>query len=115
MLGKKNLIECKIKKMDVLKFTENINSEMCDYLLQLSDDDLLSSVYDFTQTYDENGKKWNANDYIKRVKIWLKTMKDNDYKKICNYKYSTTLQDKGRIYIRGQFGVQSLQIGRAHV
>tara|TARA_R110002126_G_scaffold403_2_gene2663 strand:- start:726 stop:2897 length:2172 start_codon:yes stop_codon:yes gene_type:complete len=91
-----------------MSYNEKINKEVCDYLLQLSNDDLKNVVYDNYQQENESGATWNVITYIKQVKIWLKIMKNNNYTKRCNYKYSTTLKDKGRLFVKG-FGVQSLQ------
>ena len=89
-----------ISTINKMKFRETINKDICDYLLQLSNDDLKQVVYDINDQNAEDGSTWNVDIYIKQVKIWLKIMKDNDYTKICNYKYSTSLKDKGRLFIK---------------
>lgn len=93
---------------DCLKFIDEVKKDMCDYLLKLSDSDLENVIYDYDNTSDENGKDFNKATYIKQVKIFLKKIKKNNYKIIQNYNYSKTLQNKGRIFVKG-FGVQSLQ------
>lgn len=94
--------------MTQLTFIEKINKDYCDYLLQLTDDDLINVIYDYDNTIDENGKKWNVDTYIKQVKSYLKKIKKNNYSIRQYYKYSRQQENKGRIFVKG-FGVQSLQ------
>jgi len=97
--------------MDKMLYKEMIDVENAKYLLSLNDfqwGDLLNA----SDKDSWNGETiWsNMEVYIKQLKKWLKVaIKDMEIKGYINteYKYSSTLQDCGRIYVKG-FGVQRL-------
>ena len=91
----------------MLLFRESISIQKAKYLYSLPNEIIKSEMYD-SEELDENGKKWDADIYIKSIKKFLKRVIVEKGILKQKYKYSNRLKNKGRKYICG-FGVQSLQ------
>ena len=89
------------------KFKEEINKEMCDYLLSLPNDSFINEIFDTTdETLNpENTSKWNTNNYAKYVKKILIKFKNNNY--ILDKIYHQN-QNLGRRFI-SEGGIQGIQ------
>ena len=97
--------------MDTMSFTEQINAENAKYLLSLNKDQW-KTLLNASDSDGWNGETIysNMDVYIKECQKWLKVaVKDMELhgKTKTEYKYSSTLVDCGRIYVKG-FGVQRL-------
>lgn len=91
----------------MMLFRESISIQKAKYLYSLPNEIIKSEMYD-SEELDENGKKWDADIYIKSIKKFLKRVIVEKGILKQKYKYSNRLKNKGRKYICG-FGVQSLQ------
>ena len=89
------------------KFREEINKEMCDYLLLLPNDSFITEIFDtIDETLNpENTSKWNTNNYAKYVKKILIKFKNNNY--ILDKIYHQN-QNLGRRFI-SEGGIQGIQ------
>ena len=95
----------------LMKFTERVNKDAVDYLLNFSDAKIIEMIMDYqTELQDQNGRAFDKRVYVKQVKAYLQTIKRNGYSKRREYAYSTSLArfEEGRIFVK-DFGIQSLQ------
>jgi len=92
---------------NILKYEERADVEKCKYILSLSDDILISEMYDPVEI-NQDGFIQKKETYIKQLRKWCRSMIKNKGKLTQKYKYSNRLKTIGRKYVRG-FGVQSLQ------
>jgi len=90
-----------------LKFEERIDLTRAKYILNLPNDKIESEMYDPEET-NEHGDKWDTENYITRIKRFLKlaVLQKGQIKQ--HYKFSKRLGNSGRKLVKG-FGVQSLQ------
>ena len=92
---------------NILNYEERADVEKCKYILTLSDDILISEMYNPTEI-NQDGFIQKKETYIRQLKKWCILMVKNKGKLSQKYKYSNRLKTQGRKYVRG-FGVQSLQ------
>jgi hypothetical protein len=90
-------------------FVEPINIDRAKKLLKLPDDKFKSLIW--VDDVNENGENFKPEVYIYYCKKFLQNVIDNNGFNINKYKYSSTLQNCGRMYVDNdvKFGVQSLQ------
>jgi len=90
-----------------LKFEERIDLTKAKYILNLPNDKIESEMYDPEET-NQQGDKWDTENYITRIKRFLKlaVLQKGQVKQ--HYKFSKRLGNSGRKFVKG-FGVQSLQ------
>jgi len=94
--------------MSCQKFSEKLDISKSVFLKSLKIDDLIDLVWNEDE-YNEDGKKWNKDTYIKQIDVFLKkVIKKNGIIENQQYKYSSVLELEGRQYIK-TFGIQSLQ------
>ena len=95
--------------MDIMPYNhrERLNVERCEYILGLPQERLIDDIYDIDEI-NQNGEKWNMDDYFNKLKYFLSQVKKNKGIYNQSYKYSKNLKDKGRQYVK-KFGIQSLQ------
>lgn len=95
--------------MDIMPYNhrERLNVERCEYILGLPQERLIDDIYDIDEI-NQNGEKWNMDDYFNKLKYFLSHVKKNKGIYNQSYKYSKNLKDKGRQYVK-KFGIQSLQ------
>ncbi len=94
-----------IAKPYTKEFTEEVNKEMCDYLLSLPKDTFTREVYDPNQETDECGEKFNKSSKINYALKILREFKANNYKLTKTHHKNAEM---GRRYVSGG-GLQSLQ------
>ena len=90
-----------------LKFEERIDLTKAKYILNLPNDKIESEMYDPEET-NQQGDKWDTENYITRIKRFLKlaVLQKGQVKQ--HYKFSKRLGNSGRKFVKG-FGIQSLQ------
>lgn len=91
-----------------MEFVEYVNIENAKYFINLTNERIMSEMYDPLET-DQNGYKIKDIDgYINRIKKYCKRAIFNKGKVSQKYYYSKKLNNKGRLFVRG-FGLQSIQ------
>ena len=91
-----------------VNFDESVDIHRARILLKLPYDKFKSLIW-IDENNNENGEFWNNPDtYIHCCKKFLLNIVNNDGINTNSYKYSTTLKDCGRQYVK-KFGIQSLQ------
>ena len=85
-----------------MKFTEIVNKEAVDYLLNFDDKEIIDIVYDDGEQFNENNDKFDKNKYGISILHYLERLKNNNYQLVNKYKYSTTLNKikQGKIIIK---------------
>lgn len=88
-------------------FNEPVDLERAKILLQLDYDQFKSLIW-VDDNNNDNGEYWKPQTYIHNCKKFLLNVINNNGINTTGYKYSTKLNDCGRMYVK-TFGVQSLQ------
>lgn len=91
-----------------MEFVEYVDIENAKYFINLTNERIMSDMYD-PEEMDKNGYKIKDIDgYINRIKNYCKRAIFNKGVVIQKYYYSKKLISKGRLFVRG-FGLQSIQ------
>lgn len=91
-----------------MEFVEYVDIENAKYFINLTNERIMSDMYD-PEEMDKNGYKIKDIDgYINRIKNYCKRAIFNKGAVIQKYYYSKKLINKGRLFVRG-FGLQSIQ------
>lgn len=91
-----------------MEFTEFVNVDNCKYIINLTNERIMSEMYDPLETDQLGFKIKDIDGYIDRIKRYCKRAIYNKGEVIQKYYYSKKLNNKGRLFVRG-FGLQSCQ------